>query len=195
MLMNSSLYQLSSEPTDSNREDETHFARTTIRRLSAEQLLDSIMFATAADVQFNGYPRGIRARQLAGVAAIRSRSQAPSPADRFLTRFGKPPREQSCDCERSDDSTLAQAFELVSGPLIDDLLTRPNNRIDQLTQSGIDSPTLVADLYWTTLSRPPSNIEQSAAIAHLDAASANRRPAAEDLLWSLINSAEFLLRR
>lgn len=192
-LTNSSLYQLSSEPTDSNRDNETHFARNTARRLTAEQLLDSIMHATGADVEFDGYPRGTRARQIAGVAAVRSRSRAASLADRFLTRFGKPPREQSCDCERSEESTLAQTFELVSGPLIEDLLSRPGNRIDQLLQSDGDHPTLVAELYWTTLSRPPSAAEESAAVEHLAAKAP--RLAAEDLLWSLINSAEFLLRR
>ncbi|MBL8851095.1 MAG: DUF1549 domain-containing protein [Planctomycetaceae bacterium] len=193
-LMNSSLYQLSSEPNDTNRDDETHFARNTVRRLTAEQLLDSIMLATGADVPFNGYPPGTRARQIAGVAAIRPRSQAPSMADRFLTRFGKPPREQSCDCERSDESTLAQTFELISGPLIDDLLARPGNRIDQVLANHADNAAVIDDLYWTTLSRPPSPPEQQAALQHLNSHS-NRRAAAEDLLWSLINSAEFLLRR
>jgi len=169
-------------------------ARNTVRRLTAEQLLDSIMLATGADVPFNGYPSGTRARQIAGVAAIRPRSQAPSMADRFLTRFGKPPREQSCDCERSDESTLAQTFELISGPLMDDLLARPGNRIDQVLETHTDNTGVIDDLYWTTLSRPPSPPEQQAALQHLDTHS-NRRTAAEDLLWSLINSAEFLLRR
>jgi len=193
-LMNSSLYQLSSEPNDTNRDDDTHFARSTVRRLTAEQLLDSIMLATGADVPFNGYPPGTRARQIAGVAAIRPRSQAPSMADRFLTRFGKPPREQSCDCERPDESTLAQTFELISGPLMDDLLARPGNRIEQVLASHTDNTAVIDDLYWTTLSRPPSPPEQQAALQHLDTHT-NRRTATEDLLWSLVNSAEFLLRR
>lgn len=193
-LMNSSLYQLSSEPTDTNRDDDAHFARNIPRRLTAEQLLDSLMQATGADVQFDGYPRGTSARQVAGVAAVRSRSHAPSPADRFLVRFGKPPREQSCDCERSDESTLAQTFELVSGEMIEDLLSRPGNRIDHLLQSGVENPMLVSELYWSTLSRAPSAGELSAAAQHLSAAK-DRRQAAEDVLWSLMNSGEFLLRR
>ena len=193
-IMNSSLYQLSSEPNDTNRGDETHFARAAVRRLTAEQLLDSIMQATGADVTFNGYPVGTRARQVAGVAALHPRRHKPGPADRFLTQFGKPRREQSCDCERSDESTLAQTFELISGPLMDDLLTNPDNRIGRLLQTDRTDSAVVDELYWTTLSRPPAEAEQTAAVQHL-ASTNDRRAACEDLLWSLINSAEFLLRR
>lgn len=192
-VMNSSLYQLSAEPNDTNQDDDAHFARALIRRLSAEQLLDSIMQATGANVAFNGYPVGTRARQIAGIAAIHPRRQGPSPADRFLTQFGKPRREQSCDCERSDASTLAQTFELISGPLIDDLLSRSGNRIDQLLTAELSDEAVIEELYWSTLSRPPGEAEQAAALQHLQ--SGDRRAACEDLLWSLINSAEFLLRR
>ncbi|MFO1092376.1 MAG: DUF1553 domain-containing protein [Planctomycetaceae bacterium] len=191
-LMNSSLYQLSSEPTDTNRDDDAHFARNIPRRLTAEQLLDSLIQATGADVQFDGYPQ--HERQVAGVAAVRSRSHAPSPADRFLVRFGKPPREQSCDCERSDESTLAQTFELVSGEMIE--ICCPGPAIASIIYCSRESRTRCwfPSCTGARSSRAPSARELSAAAQHLSAAK-DRRQAAEDVLWSLMNSGEFLLRR
>ncbi|MEW4528039.1 DUF1549 and DUF1553 domain-containing protein [Maioricimonas sp. JC845] len=193
-IMNSAVYQLSSEPNDTNAGDETHASRAVVRRLDAEQLLDAIAQAIGAPVEFNGYPPGTRATQIAGVHAIRPRYKRPTPGDEFLMLFGKPPRLQSCDCERSNEPTLAQTFELISGPMVDRLLTRPDNTLGRWLSDGRGNEEIVRDLYWTVLSRPPSKMEEDAALGYLQQ-SDNRRAACEDLLWSLLNAAEFSLRR
>ena len=192
-IMNSSVYQLSSEPNETNAGDESHFSRGIVRRLTAEQLLDSLVQVTGGSVQFSGYPAGTRAAEIPGVRAVGRRDGRPSSADQFLVKFGKPPRLQSCDCERSDEATLAQTFDLVSGPLIDELLVQPDNSLGRLLDRNANDEELVAALYWGALGRPATDGEQAAAKGHLQ--SGGRRAAAEDVLWSLINSSEFLLRR
>ncbi len=192
-IMDSSVYQLASEPNDTNAGDESHFSRGIVRRLTAEQLLDSLVQVTGGSIRFNGYPPGMRASQIPGVRAIRPRDEPPSSGDRFLIKFGKPPRLQSCDCERSDEATLAQTFDLVSGPLIDQLLGQPGNAVGDLLERSTSDEDVVSALYWSALSRPASAAEMSAAASHLQ--SGNRRGATEDILWSLVNSSEFLLRR
>jgi hypothetical protein len=77
-IMTSQTYQLSSEPNQTNADDERNFSRTMIRRLTAEQLLDSLSRAVDVPLEFNGYPDGLRAGQLPGVQAVR-------PRDRRLT--------------------------------------------------------------------------------------------------------------
>ncbi len=194
VIMNSQVYQLSIVPNESNRDDETNFSHAIVRRLSAEQMADAISQVTGAAIEFNGYPAGMRAGQLPGVRAVRLRDQSPSQGDRFLKLFGKPPRLQSCECERTEATTLNQAFELVSGPLVNELLTRPDNRLSQLLKSGRPNYEIVEELYWTALSRPPSNSERIAAIRILEVGE-DQRLALEDITWCLVNSIAFVFRR
>ena len=194
VILNSKTYQLSSEPNDTNREDEANFSRAMVRRLTAEQLLDATSQVCNVPLDFTGYPRGPRAAQLPGVSAARRRETGPSDADRFLKLFGKPPRLQSCDCERSDETTLGQTFQLVSGSLVNRMLSADGNRLDELANSKRSTAEIVTELYWTALTRPPTADELRVTTEFLDSAS-HRRLALEDVTWGLLNSHEFLLRR
>jgi hypothetical protein len=193
VIMQSKAYQISSEPTEANREDRNG-SHALIRRLTAEQLLDSLSQAAGTPVSFNGYPKDIKASQIPGVEAVRTRDQKPSIGDQFLTLFGRPPRLQSCECERSEETTLNQAFQLVSGPLINQLLTTADNRLTRLMSESGSPADWVDALYWSTLSRGPSPVEQELAVKSLQSA-ADKRIALEDLAWALLNSHEFMLRR
>jgi hypothetical protein len=191
--MNSRAYQLAAEEADGELADDRNFARQEPRRLAAEQLLDAICQVVGAGANFNGYPTGTRAGEIPGVQAVRLREQSLGGGDTFLKAFGKPPRLQACECERSTDSTLGQTFQLVSGSLLNDLLQRPDNRLAAWHKSGRSSADIVDDLYWTTLTRAPTASERDACFRVLDQA-ADRRQALEDITWGLFNSNEFLLR-
>lgn len=193
-IMNSQTYQLSAIPNDTNRDDTTSFSHARLRRLSAEQLLDSLSQVAGAPLRFNGYPEGLRAGELPGVNAIRIRDERASAGDQFLKLFGKPPRLVPCECERSQETTLNQAFQLVSGPLINELLTRPDNRLQRLLDSSRPQAELIDELYWTALSRPPTSEERQSTATFLTE-SRDPRKALEDIAWGLVNSNEFMLRR
>ncbi len=193
LIMASRTYQMSSEPNETNATDERNFSRGGVRRLSAEELLDALTQVIGVPVEFNGYPLGLRAGQIPGVCAIRPRDEPPAAGDAFLTQFGKPPRLQSCECERSDATTLSQAFEFTSGPLIADLLSARGSHLDQWLASAADTREVIRVLFWTALSRPPNAAEELALSAHIDQA-ADRRAALEDVVWSVVSSNEFLLR-
>lgn len=192
-IMNSSTYQLAAEPNETNRDDEVNFSHALVRRLSAEQLLDAISQATGTSPRFEGYPAGMRAAQLPGVRASRSRRRL-SPDEQLLVLFGKPPRLLTCECERSSEATLSQAFQLVSGPAINELLSEPNNRLHALILSGRPAGEMVQELFLSTLARFPSEDELQDIVGYLDD-STDRRAALEDIAWGLLNSKEFLLRK
>ncbi|HUG92121.1 MAG TPA: DUF1549 and DUF1553 domain-containing protein [Planctomycetaceae bacterium] len=192
-IMNSRTYQLSAVPNETNRDDEANFSRALVRRMSAEQLLDSLTRVTGVPVEFSGYPVGMRAGQLPGVIAARRRDRPPQAGDQFLTLFGKPPRLQACECERSEESTLSQTFQLISGPLLHGMLSDAGNRLGGMSASASDEDAIV-ELYWTVLSRPPSEAECAAAVGLVQSAE-ERRTGLEDVAWALATSNEFVLRR
>ena len=194
LILNSHTYQLSSVTNETNRDDEANFSRALVHRYSAEQLLDATSQILEIPLEFAGYPTGRRAAQLPGVTTTRGRDNGSNDTERFLRLFGKPPRLQSCDCERSDETTLGQTFQLVSGSLIDRLLTTQQNRLETLIASKKSHADIITELYWSALTRPPADAELSATIEYLEK-SPNRRAALEDITWSLLNSNEFLLRR
>ncbi len=194
LIVNSRAYQLSAEPNDTNRADEINYSHALVRRLSAEQLLDAQAHVTGAPITFQGYPTGTRATQLPGALAEKKRDQKKTEADQFLAEFGKPPRLLPSECERSCEPTMSQAFQMISGPAANELLTRKNNRLDQLLASGKSDGEMVEELFWTALTRAPSAVEAGRFTALLGEAK-DRRATLEDLTWSLTNSKEFLFRR
>lgn len=190
-IMNSRTYQLSAVPTPSNADDEGTFARALVRPLQAEQLLDALAAVTGVQPRFEGVPRGTRAGQLPGVGAhLRRRGDA----EQFLAAFGKPERSLSCECERSEDTTLAQAFQLITGPILNHWLTEPNNRLGKALAADRPVPAILDELFLAGLCRLPTAEERRRATGLVEGAK-DRRAALEDVLWGLINAKEFLLRR
>ncbi|HEV3341232.1 MAG TPA: DUF1549 domain-containing protein [Pirellulales bacterium] len=193
-IMSSHTYQLSAQPSETRpgeTDDEANFSHALVRRLSAEELFDALSQVSGVTADFPGYPAGMRAGQLPGVQATRRRRGMRD--DQFLVLFGKPPRLLTCECERSTEPTLGQAFQLVSGPTINDLLTREGNRLSGLISSGKSPVEIVEELFLWSLARFPTADESRSIVAYLEQA-ADRRASLEDAAWSLLNSKEFLLR-
>ena len=193
-IMNSQAYQASAQPNSTNADDQINYSHALPRRLSAEQLLDAMHQVTGVPTELAGYPKGVRAGQAPGVRATRPRDRRSTFADQFLVVFGKPPRQAVCECERSDQTTLLQAFQLVGGPQITALVTDPDNRLTQLLKDGASEPTMIDELYWSGLSRAPTEEELTAMSEHVRTAK-DRRKALEDVMWALLNAKEFVLRR
>jgi hypothetical protein len=182
-IMNSRTYQLSSEPTKLNEDDNKYFSHAVTRLLTAEQLLDAVCQATEVAEKFEGMPAGTRAVQLPD-------GDVNHP---FLKTFGQPAREIACECEREGDSNLAQALQLINGSTINEKLRNPANRLGKLLAKKLKPEEVLAELYLATLSRPPTAAEAKELLQYV-AEAKDKRKGWEDVHWTLLNSKEFLFR-
>ena len=192
-IMASQIYQFSSTPNLSNAADARNFSRTLPQRLSAEKLLDAQCHVLAVPAEFNGYPLGTRAGQIRGVERERARDKKPSTADRFLKTFGKPDRLLACECERSGETTLKQAFVLLGDQGLEERLADGNNRLARLAASDKTAEEIIAELYFVALLRQPTAEELAGAKALLTQHD-DRFRGLQDLAWALLNSKEFIFR-
>ena len=182
-IMNSHGYQLSSTITPGNEVDKenVYFARHTVKRLTAEQMADALDYVTGTQEKYAGLPLGTRAIQLPDTA-VRSY---------FLDTFGRPPRQLTCECERTVKPNIAQALHLVNGDFVNAKIAKADGRIAKLFTAKKPLPEVVEELYLVTLSRPPKAEETQKALDWVGRA-ANPRAGVEDLLWVLLNSREFV---
>ncbi|MCH8922459.1 MAG: DUF1549 domain-containing protein [Planctomycetes bacterium] len=175
-------YQLSSQPNETNRNDEQNYSRALLRRPPAEVLLDAICQTTGRGEKFAGVPAGYRAIQLWD-----------SRVDHyFLTLFGRPKRATACQCERNAQPSISQILHLTNSPQIHAKLTHERGTITRLVRNLTDDAKLVEELYLTFFARYPSDEEKQSALDYLKESQPKRRQAAEDLAWSMLNSLEFL---
>jgi hypothetical protein len=182
-IMRSRAYQLSSAATPGNQADvaNVNFTHYTVKRLTAEELADALDFATGTKEKYPGLPKGTRAIQLPD-SEVRSF---------FLDVFGRPARKVSCECERSGQPNIAQAMHLLNGDFLNRKIASPAGRIEDLFKSQTSLPKVVEELYLATVSRPPRPQESEKALDWLKTAPSPKE-GAQDLLWVLLNSREFL---
>ena len=182
-IMKSRTYQLSAQPTDSNKDDSKYFSHAVTKLLTAEQLLDAICDFTAVPEKFAGLPAGTRATQLPD-------GEVNHP---FLKAFGQPARELACECERESDGNLAQALQLINGPTVNEKVRNPANRLGKLITAKATDDDMINDLFFAALARAPFPEEKAKIMEHL-AKNTDKRKGWEDVLWALINTREFLFR-
>ncbi len=182
-IMRSRLYQLSSRKNDFNKDDEIYASHATTRLLSAEQLLDAICHVTGVPETFEGVPVGTRAVELAD----------PPTEHYFLKIFGQPQREMACQCERSSESNLSQALQMINGPVVHNKLRDKACRITQMMEQSKSDAEIIETLYLAALSRKPAPEEMDAATKYISAA-ADRKQGLEDVGWAVVNSKEFLFQ-
>jgi hypothetical protein len=187
-ILQSQTYQRSSKPVPGNEKDGRFYSRYYPRRLMAEVMLDAFSQVTAAPTQFKDMPNGWRALQLPD-SNIESY---------FLESFGRAERKLTCECERTEEPSMAQVLHIANGETVNQKLKQPNNRIEQLIACGASDEAIVEEAYVSALCRRPTEAEQKQILSML-AESKNdaklRREITEDVYWSILSSREFLFNR
>jgi hypothetical protein len=178
----SRVYQLSSRPNATNERDEQNYSRALLKRIGAEVLLDMVCQTTGVPEKFPGVPAGYRAVQLWDSKT----------SHYFLKLFGRPARASACACERGEVPSISQVLHLLNGPEIHAKLAHDGGSVARMVRVQADDRALVEELFLTFDSRFPTAAERDAAVAYLRRHAGQRRQAAEDVAWGMLNSLEFL---
>lgn len=227
VMLNSRTYQLSARTNATNAGDTINFSHRLPRRLSAEQLLDTLSQAT-------GIPQGYRSRYGEQTIALPTGGvRAGQLPDKQLTAetldlFGRPKGESSCACERHEEASMTQALHLINGTSVIERIQSPSGNVARMVQKpNASAEEMIEELYLLTLCRPPSARETETMKKHFLAAEevenrevdvayvlalgrragkpeveafrkrypsrgVEKLKAAQDALWALVNTREFL---
>jgi hypothetical protein len=171
-------YRRRIRPTDPN--DAAPFAAAQPTRLRSDALYSAIneVFGIADATDRPGSPVG-------GIYRRRT------PRDGFNELFGFDPSTPQADLT----GTVPQALFLMNSPQINNLIeASARTRLGQLLDRFEDDEDALAELYLLVLAREPSAKESAICREHI-ASAKDRGEAYEDILWSLLNSTEFLTKR
>ncbi len=109
-ILNSDAYQRSWKANDTNKLDEKNFSRMVLRRIPAEVVNDAIAQATGAPALAEEMVTNMEMRTIGGSGTPGYGAKKGGNAAYALSIFGKPVRETTCDCERTNDPTLLQTL-------------------------------------------------------------------------------------
>jgi len=185
-------YQQSSSPAAGGDVDRANYAYFYFRRLPAEVLIDAIDQATGVrermDMKYHRWPENITA------------VEAPfTPQNKYVTfmyeQFGKPKRNLAvqCDCERESDASVLQTMSLANHPRILQKIADATGRAAAIYKEKKDDDGRIDELFLSVLSRVPTVDERAACRQYL-AGSPSGEQGLQGMMWSLLNTREFLLQ-
>jgi hypothetical protein len=179
-IANTETYQRQIRPRDPSETTPT-FASAMPTRLRADQLYSAV-------TKVLGVSESLKRPLQQGKGMYR---QDRSPRRQFSEVFGIDPSIPQAEIT----GTVPQALFMMNSPLINNLLQGDRaTRLGRLLETYPQENDALAELYLLVLAREPSAREQALCKEYLQDVG-NRREAYEDLMWSLLNSSEFLSKR
>ncbi|MBI3838802.1 MAG: DUF1549 domain-containing protein [Planctomycetia bacterium] len=161
-------------------EGEAPFAASCPQRLRGDQLFNSLIEVLGIDEYAQQPNRDNFRAILAG------------PRGRMNATFGYDPSGRRDEVAGS----IPQALFLMNGPELNRALSgrQSNTSLGKLLAEVSDDQAVVEELYLRCLAREPKETELQTCLDHLHT-TRQRAEAFEDIMWSLINSTEFLNRK
>lgn len=186
-ILMSRTYQQTSTPNETNKFDKNNYARSYVRAMMAEVVVDVLNSALAVQEPYGSdVPSGKR------IIEIGSSRFANANVAYALRIFGRPPRTTACDCERTMEPALPQTLYRMTDQGILAKLRNNNSRLAQLLKTKKSDTEILDELFLATLTRLPKEDEKAAFLEHRKSSS-DRNSDFVDVLWALINTREFVL--
>jgi hypothetical protein len=192
VILNSRTYQQSSTASAANRMDRRNYAFFYYRRLPAEVLVDALDRATGTtenmDMRYYHWPERIKTIEIPY-----------PPRNSFVTfmleQFGRPARNAAvqCDCERDANASILQVLSFANHPRVWQKVRDGTGQAARIVKEIAADDARVEEVFLCALSRPPSDAERRACRKYLKE-STSPVEGLQGILWSLLNTREFLVQ-
>ncbi|MBI1746708.1 MAG: DUF1553 domain-containing protein [Acidobacteria bacterium] len=189
LIMNSSAYQLSAGfPGPWEGRFAPYFARHFAKRMTAEQLLDSVFQATDLHGDYTVDGNSVEwTMQFPDTTEPRAGGQVNVNTRNFLNAFFRGDRVTTT---RNREGSVIQALGLMNSPLINDRIrVGRGGLVDTLFASNMTTDQIIEEVFLATLSRRPTAAEINIARPWIEK---DRGKGTEDLQLSLINRLDAL---
>ena len=186
-ICNSRVYQLSTQPTKSNKLDTRQFSRSYLKKLRSDVLLDSVVQVTGVQRNFSGFPQGTKALEY--YPRVSGSTEGSHFGDDFFKTFGRSSRATICANETKIEPTLTQTLHLAVGRTFQERLAAAG-RIKKMIEVKSGPVEILESLFVMTLSRQPTKQEKESFLG-LIGDSVKDSAVYEDIFWGLLNSTEF----
>lgn len=144
-IANSHIYQLSWKPNETNQKDRRNFSRALPRRLPAEVIYDALDQATARTGVNEEFRNRLASRAIAIPGTVGGRGRGQRGDINFAMQiFGRSSRNNSCDCDRSAETSLTQTAFMLNDRHVHDRLAHKNSWIGGM-RGQADRQTLNAE--------------------------------------------------
>jgi hypothetical protein len=191
-ILNSRTYQQSSQSIAANATDRSNYAYFYYRRLPAEVLVDALNQTTGIgedmDMKFYHWRPEWKTVEI------------PYPPRNayvsfMLEQFGRPQRNSGvqCDCERDSNASVLQVLSLANHPRIRQKIADDKGQVARIAKAHADNDKRIEEVFLVTLCRPPSDAERQACVKYVRE-SASPIEGLRGVMWSLLNTREFLLQ-
>src|SRR6266481_5989061 len=207
-IMKSSAYQLSTQfPAEWKESYVPYYARRFVRVLTGPEVADALAQVTGNLYSFNlkgqtvtrvkqlSNPTGLRggsagrnndAARLASITPQKGNDGTAVSA--LMQAFFQSGRETPPSL--ANRASAVQAMMMMNSPAVTNRLRPETGLLQQLLKSGKSDPQVIEELFLTALSRTPTKEEVEVAQRVMQS---NRSQGASDILWTLLNTPEFLL--
>jgi hypothetical protein len=174
-------YQREIRPKDPSVESPPVFAASTPKRLRADQLFNAICKVLGIE--------GVDPKESEGPG--KGKRPARNPRAQFAFLFGYDPSTSQDDLT----GNVPQALFMMNSRLINSLIhAQGKTRLATILEKYSENKDAVREIYVLTLAREPSEKEEKICLNYVKDVG-NRHEGFEDVMWSLMNSSEFLSKR
>lgn len=113
----------------------------------------------------------------------------------MLEQFGRPKRNSAiqCDCERDSNASVLQVMSFANHPHVWKKIADSSGRAAMILKNETTDSDRIDEVFLGSLSRFPSDDERKACIKYLSGAETPAK-GLQGVLWSLLNTREFLLQ-
>lgn len=176
-ICNSETYQRTSRPAAGNDDDREFYSHRLVRAMLPEQLFESVVAVTGRD-QFS--------RKGPLVPMIQKKGNV-SPREQFINFFRLSDEPDLLEYQAG----IPQVLRLMNSNVTNSLGATIARSIK--TAGANDPEKMIEQIYLTGLSRRPSADETRRLVSYVREHPANPVAAYTDILWSILNSSEFVL--